>query len=177
MPEEEITETMLTFEEELRDLINCHSKENGSDTPDYILSKYLLGCIESFDNTTKLRDVWWNHKTFDKNPTTKEEQTEASERHEVDHYPAPWIVLPTKRLLEMNNQIVCSIDTLTPKDVGYIQTLATAYLISAAPELLALCRNLIDIRDEGFPIMTRETIDFIDTYVKPAVHKADGWMY
>jgi hypothetical protein len=51
------------FEKELRELINCNSKENGSNTPDFILAQYLLGCLENFDNAIKVRDEWYGRKS------------------------------------------------------------------------------------------------------------------
>ena len=48
-----------TFREELEDLINRHSKENGSDTPDFILARYLLGCLTAFDRATIVRTGWY----------------------------------------------------------------------------------------------------------------------
>jgi hypothetical protein len=48
-----------TFEEELEDLINRHSKENGSDTPDFILANYLVGCLENYNKTLKRREKWY----------------------------------------------------------------------------------------------------------------------
>lgn len=47
------------FQKALEDLINRHSMENGSDTPDFILAKYLQGCLETFNATVKLRDSWY----------------------------------------------------------------------------------------------------------------------
>jgi len=44
------------FEMELRQLINKHSKENESDTPDYILAGYLLNCLDAFTRATQRRD-------------------------------------------------------------------------------------------------------------------------
>lgn len=44
---------------ELRKLLNAHSAESGSDTPDFILAAYLLRCLDAFDETTLLRDTWW----------------------------------------------------------------------------------------------------------------------
>lgn len=41
---------MNNFKDELKDLINKHSKENGSDTPDFILADYLVACLEAFDS-------------------------------------------------------------------------------------------------------------------------------
>lgn len=50
---------MKTFDSELRDLINQYSKENRSDTPDFILAKYLQRCLLAFDAATVERDTWY----------------------------------------------------------------------------------------------------------------------
>lgn len=42
-----------SFRDELCNLINCHSRENGSNTPDFILAEYLTDCLEAFDKATK----------------------------------------------------------------------------------------------------------------------------
>ena len=47
------------FRVELMHLINCYSKENSSDTPEFILADYLLSCLESFDAATKRRTEWY----------------------------------------------------------------------------------------------------------------------
>lgn len=51
------------FQKELESLINRHSKENGSDTPDFILAEYLNDCLTAFDKAAKARAKWygqWN---------------------------------------------------------------------------------------------------------------------
>ena len=53
---------MKTFEKELEELINKHSKENESDTPDFILAAYLSSCLKTFDDATKSRDKWYGVK-------------------------------------------------------------------------------------------------------------------
>ena len=50
---------MKSFKKELEELINKHSMENGSDTPDLILATYLLSCLKAFDDATKNRDRWY----------------------------------------------------------------------------------------------------------------------
>ncbi len=45
----------MNFEEELRALINKHSKENGSDTPDFVLAEYLTRCLSAFDGAVNAR--------------------------------------------------------------------------------------------------------------------------
>lgn len=47
------------FRKELQDLINRHSMENGSDTPDFILARYLVNCLEVFDRAVMDRDQWY----------------------------------------------------------------------------------------------------------------------
>lgn len=47
------------FEEELCSLINKYSKENGSDTPDWILTGYLINCLDVFDMTVNKRETWY----------------------------------------------------------------------------------------------------------------------
>ena len=47
------------FEKELSDLINRHSKENDSNTADFILAKYLVNCLKCFNEATNRRDKWY----------------------------------------------------------------------------------------------------------------------
>ena len=44
------------FETDIRDAINRHSKENGSNTPDFVLAAYLVACLKNFDYFTRYRD-------------------------------------------------------------------------------------------------------------------------
>lgn len=50
---------MSNFRKKLEDLINENSKENGSDTPDFILATYLENCLKSFDLAVKAREIWY----------------------------------------------------------------------------------------------------------------------
>jgi len=50
---------MQIFRKELETLINKHSMENGSNTPDFILAEYLTDCLHAFDKATNQR-----HSTF-----------------------------------------------------------------------------------------------------------------
>ena len=51
-----------TFEQELERLINRFSKENGSDTPDFIVTAYLLRCLETYDSTVQARENWYGRR-------------------------------------------------------------------------------------------------------------------
>ncbi len=50
---------VIGFREELAILINKHSIENSSDTPDFILSEYIMGCLRVYDQTVRARDKWY----------------------------------------------------------------------------------------------------------------------
>ena len=47
------------FERELRELINRHSIENQADTPDFILAKFVTGCLAAFAAAVRARDEFW----------------------------------------------------------------------------------------------------------------------
>ena len=47
------------FLKELEILINKHSKENGSNTPDFILAEYLDDCLKNFDKALYRRSGWY----------------------------------------------------------------------------------------------------------------------
>ena len=44
---------------DLRDLINRHSREGHSNTPDFILAKFLIDSLEAFEEATKKRDRFY----------------------------------------------------------------------------------------------------------------------
>lgn len=52
----ESAEQQDPFETELRDLINRHSKEKGSNTPDFVLADYLTTCLKNFDYYVRYRE-------------------------------------------------------------------------------------------------------------------------
>lgn len=47
-----------SFRADLAAIINRHSRENASGTPDYILAKYLSDCLVAFDRATQHRAEW-----------------------------------------------------------------------------------------------------------------------
>lgn len=48
----------ISFGKELEELINRHSIDNDLNTPDFILSEYVIRCLENFSTTTLARDGW-----------------------------------------------------------------------------------------------------------------------
>ena len=53
-----------TFEQELSALINRFSKENDSNTPDFILAKYILGSLLAYTDAVVSREEWYGRKVF-----------------------------------------------------------------------------------------------------------------
>lgn len=49
----------MSFRDELIDLINKHSKENGSATPDFVLAEFVKDSIDVFDKAVVLREEWY----------------------------------------------------------------------------------------------------------------------
>lgn len=62
--------------EEIRSTLNRYSAENGSNTPDFILAEYLIGCLEAFDMAVAAREVWYGRPSpADKPAAPGQEQT------------------------------------------------------------------------------------------------------
>jgi hypothetical protein len=53
---------MSDFQSELTDLINRHSMENASETPDFILAEYLYECLISFNLASNKRENWYGRQ-------------------------------------------------------------------------------------------------------------------
>lgn len=49
----------MTFQEALENVINAYSMENGSNTPDFVLAKYLKSCLIAFDVASREREKWY----------------------------------------------------------------------------------------------------------------------
>jgi hypothetical protein len=63
-PLQEHRPPLTAFEQELRHLINCFSKESGSNTPDVILAEYLSSCLNAFNIAVSQRERWYGRRIF-----------------------------------------------------------------------------------------------------------------
>lgn len=59
---------MKTFRQDLEEVINKHSMENGSNTPDFMLAEYLTDCLRAFDKVMKRRDLWYKKHEWENQP-------------------------------------------------------------------------------------------------------------
>lgn len=48
-----------SFEKELEGLINRHSQENASNTPDFILAQFLRSCLDAWNTGVQQRENWY----------------------------------------------------------------------------------------------------------------------
>jgi len=49
----------MNFEKELEQLINRYSKENESNTPDWLLAEYIRGCLSVYSTVVLKRDKYY----------------------------------------------------------------------------------------------------------------------
>ena len=54
-----VAKKTLSFHAELTALLNRHSMENGSNTPDFLLASYLCACLTIWDEHTVKRLKWY----------------------------------------------------------------------------------------------------------------------
>jgi hypothetical protein len=59
---------MANFETELTALLNKFTMENDSNTPDFILAKFITGCLDTFNEAVNCRTEWLD--TPNANPTS-----------------------------------------------------------------------------------------------------------
>jgi len=52
------------FRTELTTLLNRHSVENASNTPDFILAEYIQLSLKAFTDATNERDIWYRIKVL-----------------------------------------------------------------------------------------------------------------
>ncbi len=57
--DEPIVDKSQSFKQELAALLNKYSVEGNSNTPDFILADFLIGCLMRFDTAVNRRDNWY----------------------------------------------------------------------------------------------------------------------
>ena len=71
---------MSEFQNELTALIDRHSLENGSETPDFILAEYLQRCIWAWEAATNMRERWYGRRVSPENCNVAPASPEQIER-------------------------------------------------------------------------------------------------
>ena len=60
---------MDKFKKELEVLINQNGLDNECNTPDYILAEYLTSCLETYRDTIRSRDTWFDKTGYEQGKT------------------------------------------------------------------------------------------------------------
>ncbi len=63
MTKRELKKKRDDFKKELESVINRHSMENFSNTPDFILADYLMDCLDAFCKTANTRERWYGRNS------------------------------------------------------------------------------------------------------------------
>ena len=77
------------FLKKLRDLLNCACRENISNTPDFLIAEYLIGCLVAFEAIVLARDRWYGvhlepcNKYFEDAPAEKGESSQTSTNKQI----------------------------------------------------------------------------------------------
>jgi hypothetical protein len=66
--DESLERNKPNFEKELQHLLNRFSKENGSNTPDFILAEYLNNCLITYNKALQKREKWYGRDGFLQTP-------------------------------------------------------------------------------------------------------------
>ena len=53
------TTNKIDLEKKLSDLLNIECRENDSNTPDFILSEFMMKCLDAFELASNRREVWF----------------------------------------------------------------------------------------------------------------------
>jgi len=53
----------MDFRQELQELLNKYSMENGSDTPDFLLAEFIENMLMAFDISVNNREKWYGRKS------------------------------------------------------------------------------------------------------------------
>jgi hypothetical protein len=59
-PVNEKAADLRPFSQTLAGILNRHSQENGSNTPDFILAEFMAGCLDKFNLAVRERDRWYS---------------------------------------------------------------------------------------------------------------------
>lgn len=66
---------------EVATVLNKYSQENRSNTPDFMLSEFMLGCLNVYENTIVARNAWYSRTSSPTVPIKGPLPGEAVDRH------------------------------------------------------------------------------------------------
>ena len=75
----------MNFRKELQELLNKYSMETKSNTPDFILAEFLIGCLLSFEQAVNSRQAWYKPNKEALPDSADELRSEAVDAGADDH--------------------------------------------------------------------------------------------
>jgi hypothetical protein len=123
------------FRTKLQALINEHSMECGSNTPDFILAKYLAKCLTNFDESVVARDTWYGKRAtgtamvdFERTPPESRSINPTPESRTEGMLEAPAWLFKSKGMLEAPAWLLKSA-------IGFLLSLQTSGDVHADDEM------------------------------------------
>ena len=112
------------FEKELEQLINKHSIENESNTPDFILSRYLMNCLQTLNILTDRREDWYGRKPKEMEGTGFKDVKDCSKnKSEESGVKDPEYLMGKKTMLNENSLCLSKQDSGLEKIIKYVSKL------------------------------------------------------
>lgn len=73
---------MDEFQKELTALINIHSMENASNTPDFLIAEFLVNCLRAFNLASEQKEKWFAKEVveYTNGPASVRPLSEAKEK-------------------------------------------------------------------------------------------------
>jgi len=68
-------QTKLALETSIMHTLNAYSAEQDSDTPDFILANYLMGCLDNWNLANKAREKWYGRLKTPVDPPEEEPES------------------------------------------------------------------------------------------------------
>ena len=62
---------MVEFQKALETLINRHSMENASNTPDFLLAEFLVNCLRAFNLASEQKEKWFAKEAVEDKTVTE----------------------------------------------------------------------------------------------------------
>ena len=63
---------MDEFQQELKTLVNRHSLENASNTPDFLLAEFLVNCLRAFNLASEQKEKWFAKEVIEDDMSASE---------------------------------------------------------------------------------------------------------
>lgn len=85
----------MELERELSSVLNRFSQENASNTPDFILAQFLLGCLAAWNTGVQQRETWYGRDARPCSLGGAVADPSGASRERTEPIPEPEVIAPT----------------------------------------------------------------------------------